>query len=165
MVRYSCADAPLMFAGMPPREKGKVDGGASPEVCGGEDFISALPDDALHHVLSFLPAEDAVRTCVLARRWRHLWKSATGLRIGCGAGKEDELPSLDELRHFVNHLLLRRNGSSIRTCELRFRYTRPRDYDYLCLWIRHVLDRGVRVGLSSSRGRRRSGADNVFFIF
>ncbi|OEL18035.1 hypothetical protein BAE44_0020948, partial [Dichanthelium oligosanthes] len=26
----------------------------------------------LHHILSFLPSYDAVRTCVLARRWRHL---------------------------------------------------------------------------------------------
>jgi hypothetical protein len=32
------------------------------------DHIGTLPDDLLHHVLSFLPVHLAVRTCVLARR-------------------------------------------------------------------------------------------------
>uniref|UniRef100_M8C9X2 F-box domain-containing protein n=1 Tax=Aegilops tauschii TaxID=37682 RepID=M8C9X2_AEGTA len=41
----------------------------------GADRISGLYDELLHHVLSFLPAHEAVRTCVLARRWRHPWKS------------------------------------------------------------------------------------------
>ncbi|KAK8447420.1 hypothetical protein SEVIR_8G069350v4 [Setaria viridis] len=36
----------------------------------GEDSISAPPDALLHDVLSFLPADEAVRTCALARRWR-----------------------------------------------------------------------------------------------
>ncbi|WVZ51229.1 hypothetical protein U9M48_002391 [Paspalum notatum var. saurae] len=140
------ADAPRLFAGMPPRKKGSVDGGASPEVGGNDDFISALPDDALHHVLSFLPAEDAVRTCVLARRWRDLWKSATGLRIGCA--DLANLPHVDDIRKFVNHLLLlRKRDSVIYTCEIRFSCNlRDGDTDpYLNLWIRHVLDRGVRV--------------------
>jgi hypothetical protein len=85
---------------MPPRERAKVDGAASPPDAGG-DRISALPDDVLHHVLSFLPAEDVMRTCLLARRWRHLWKSAIGLRIGFRHG-DRRPPSVDSLRHFVN---------------------------------------------------------------
>jgi hypothetical protein len=48
---------------------------------GGAQRMGALPDDLLHHVLSFLPAHEAVRTCLLARRWRHLWKSVAALRI------------------------------------------------------------------------------------
>jgi hypothetical protein len=34
-----------------------------------EDRISALPDAVLQHALGFLPAQDAVRTCVLGQRW------------------------------------------------------------------------------------------------
>jgi hypothetical protein len=38
-----------------------------------KDFISNLPDDILHHILSLLPAKDAVGTSILARRWESLW--------------------------------------------------------------------------------------------
>ncbi|KAJ3684193.1 hypothetical protein LUZ61_013357 [Rhynchospora tenuis] len=37
------------------------------------DRISSLPDDVLVHVLSFLNTRDAVRTCVLSKRWRNTW--------------------------------------------------------------------------------------------
>ncbi|KAM0904359.1 hypothetical protein ACQ4PT_018068 [Festuca glaucescens] len=57
------------------------EGGTEMAVAGGEDFIGALPDDVLRYVLSFLPSRNAVRTCVLARRWRMLWRSVPALRI------------------------------------------------------------------------------------
>ena len=37
------------------------------------DKISNLPDFILHRILSFLPREDAVRTCVLSKRWGSVW--------------------------------------------------------------------------------------------
>ncbi|KAJ1688811.1 hypothetical protein LUZ63_012966 [Rhynchospora breviuscula] len=37
------------------------------------DRINSLPDDVLAHVLSFLSTRDAVRTCVLSKRWRNTW--------------------------------------------------------------------------------------------
>nr|ACS49621.1 F-box family-1 [Oryza minuta] len=71
------------------------------------DRIGHLPDVVLHHILGLLPAPDAVRTCVLARRWRHLWKSATGLRITDDDGVE--------LHDFVDHLLLLRGRAPLDT--------------------------------------------------
>jgi hypothetical protein len=74
-------DARGLFDGMPLRKMGKFDEGASVEV--GGDRISMLPDALLNHVLSFLPAEEAVRMCLLARQWRQLWKLTAGLHFGC----------------------------------------------------------------------------------
>nr|CDM86213.1 unnamed protein product [Triticum aestivum] len=50
-------------------------------VAGCEDRLSTLPEDVILRLLSFLPSRQAVRTCVLATRWRTLWKSVPALRI------------------------------------------------------------------------------------
>uniref|UniRef100_A0A0D9XQ55 F-box domain-containing protein n=1 Tax=Leersia perrieri TaxID=77586 RepID=A0A0D9XQ55_9ORYZ len=68
------ADTHHLFDGMSQREKAMEASSAA-----GVDNIDDLPDEVLEHVLSFLPSRDAVRTCVLARRWRHLWKAVTAI--------------------------------------------------------------------------------------
>ncbi|OEL18423.1 hypothetical protein BAE44_0020557 [Dichanthelium oligosanthes] len=60
--------------------------GADPELHvavggGAEDRLSDLPDGILEHVLSFLPAEDAVRSSVLSWRWRGAWAHAPALNL------------------------------------------------------------------------------------
>ncbi|KAF8029619.1 hypothetical protein BT93_E2134 [Corymbia citriodora subsp. variegata] len=35
--------------------------------------INDLPDVILEHILSFVPMKDAVRTCVLSKKWQYLW--------------------------------------------------------------------------------------------
>ncbi|CAL4937865.1 unnamed protein product [Urochloa decumbens] len=110
---------------------GKKAGGASPSV--GGDHIGALPDALLHHVISFLPARQAVQTCVLARRWVHLWKSAPGVRIA-----DADAGDFDEVRVFVDNLLLLRGCSRVDTLELKF--TRVSiDMARVRLWIQHAM--------------------------
>ncbi|XP_030506129.2 putative FBD-associated F-box protein At5g22720 [Cannabis sativa] len=43
------------------------------------DRISRLPDAVIHHIMSFLPTEDVVRTCILSKRWKFIWYSVPTL--------------------------------------------------------------------------------------
>uniref|UniRef100_K3YM90 F-box domain-containing protein n=1 Tax=Setaria italica TaxID=4555 RepID=K3YM90_SETIT len=107
----------------------------------------ALPEGILEHILGFLPAPEAVRTSVLARSWRDLWKSATGLRIGCRG--DDSLKSVKELREFVDHVLLRRGDAPLDTCDFRFGEFQQEDVPHVNQWLRHAIVCKVRVFILS----------------
>ncbi|KAJ1276245.1 hypothetical protein BS78_05G199900 [Paspalum vaginatum] len=64
------------------RKRARASGGGNGTFAGGgPDRLSALPDCLLHAVMSFLKAREAVQTCVLSKRWRHLWRSMSCLDI------------------------------------------------------------------------------------
>uniref|UniRef100_A0A0D3HJV8 KIB1-4 beta-propeller domain-containing protein n=1 Tax=Oryza barthii TaxID=65489 RepID=A0A0D3HJV8_9ORYZ len=107
----------------PPKNKAKKAAAASGG--GGErDRIGALPDEVLHHILSFLQAQGSVRTCVLGRPWRHLWKSPTGLRLRV---RSRTPPGV----------LLLRGGAPLDACEISFSRFDGDDQPRAKLWIRH----------------------------
>nr|CAB3484586.1 unnamed protein product [Digitaria exilis] len=82
---------------------------------GGVDRLSALPDELLHSIMSFLMARQTVQTSVLARRWKDLWRSTPCLNIdhhefaggggaalsGCSAGQS----AWSKLHDFTSSLL------------------------------------------------------------
>ncbi|RHN56109.1 putative F-box domain-containing protein [Medicago truncatula] len=45
----------------------------------GQDKISDLPNHIIGSILSFLPAKEAVSTCVLSKRWKNVWIFVTKL--------------------------------------------------------------------------------------
>jgi hypothetical protein len=47
----------------------------------GRDRLSDLPDCLLHSVLSSLRSRQVVQSCLLSRRWRHLWRSVPCLDV------------------------------------------------------------------------------------
>lgn len=142
----SCsADARRLFDRMSPGRSGKRAKKAPIPRESGASSIESLPDGVLQHILGFLPARDAVRSCVLARRWRDLWMFATGLRI-TGNGDDDDM---NELREFVDHLLLLRGIAPLETCELRFTDMADAfsedDTLRVNLWFRHAVRCQARV--------------------
>ncbi|GLT40328.1 hypothetical protein SLA2020_144700 [Shorea laevis] len=40
-----------------------------------KDRFLDLPDEIIHHILSYLPMKVAAQTAVLSRRWKHIWYS------------------------------------------------------------------------------------------
>lgn len=45
------------------------------------DWLSNLPTDILHHILSFLSISDVVKTSLLSRKWRYAWASTPVLNF------------------------------------------------------------------------------------
>ncbi|VAH56072.1 unnamed protein product [Triticum turgidum subsp. durum] len=81
-----------------------------------KDRFEDLPDDVIELLLSFLPTRDAMRTSVLAPRWRTLWKSVPALRLD---GSQFE--SAQVFSNFVNKLLEHRDRTShLHECEIFF---------------------------------------------
>ncbi|CAL4908012.1 unnamed protein product [Urochloa decumbens] len=66
------------------------------------DVISSLPDELLHHILSFTTAREAVQTCVLSMRWLHVWQPLRRLSI-----EGHEFTSKIGFMEFMDNLLLR----------------------------------------------------------
>jgi hypothetical protein len=44
-----------------------------------DDRLSDLPDFVLLHILSFLNTKQVVQTCILSKRWKHLWRRISTL--------------------------------------------------------------------------------------
>ncbi|XP_048537827.1 F-box/LRR-repeat protein At2g29930-like [Triticum urartu] len=110
-----------------------------------EERLSALPDDVLHQVLGFLQADEAVRTCLLAKRWRYLWKSMRRLRINRSGG--EWWGSTDVfLTKFVSCLLLLRDpGSTLDEVEIEYANHFGDDHTWISTWIRHALSCQTQV--------------------
>ncbi|CAN6196708.1 unnamed protein product [Urochloa humidicola] len=54
---------------------------AIPSAAGGEDRLSALPDDVLVQIQGPLRTPDAVRSSLVSRRWRRVWSLLPELRL------------------------------------------------------------------------------------
>ncbi|TVU26416.1 hypothetical protein EJB05_28963, partial [Eragrostis curvula] len=116
----------------------ETSGAKKPAPAGPADRISALPDAVLEHILGFLPADHAVRTSVLAQRWRHLWKSMRRIRItDLDPGK------YTAFRNFMDGILLFRDPSvALDEVELRAFLSYDGEGGWracVSIWIQHLL--------------------------
>ncbi|KAK1678139.1 hypothetical protein QYE76_038987 [Lolium multiflorum] len=130
------------------------------------DRLSSLPDALLHHIMSFLKAWEVVPTCLLARRWRHLWASAPCVDIRTSSSSRDGAPS--ELRDFVNCLLLFRDVSAP-VVTLRLRTTdedeeEAFDDDDADAWIMAALKRRAQVIHVVGHRKFPAPLDSISFV-
>ncbi|XP_061371761.1 putative F-box/FBD/LRR-repeat protein At1g78760 isoform X1 [Gastrolobium bilobum] len=99
-----------------------------------EDRLSDLPDCVLIHLMSFLPTQVAVQTCILSRRWKGLWKRLPTLIL-----HYRHFSSMTSFNRFVPKVLSFRDDS-VPLQHLEFNYNgrvRP-----------HLLKRVLRYALS-----------------
>ncbi|TVU38768.1 hypothetical protein EJB05_12154 [Eragrostis curvula] len=114
-----------MAAAAKKKKPDRIDGQETPDNCDGDempDHISRLPDEVLGTIISLLPTKDGARTQAIARRWRHLWRSAPlNLQVDYHLSSQDRKRVL-----FVTKILADHPGParrfSLRGIRLRDRY-------------------------------------------
>ncbi|KAL6554252.1 hypothetical protein OROMI_019925 [Orobanche minor] len=103
------------------------------------DRISALPDEVVCHILSFLPTRISVSTSILAKRWRSLWAYVPILDFGW-YGNYSLLKSLPDI---ISKVMSLHKGGNISTFRLPSEFDCS-DYE-LEKWIATVIARNVRI--------------------
>lgn len=88
------------------------------------DRIGGLPDSLLLHILSFLPAKEAVATSLISRRWRPLWLSLPSLDLNL-----EGFQSLPFFHRFVDKMLKLVDLKSVKkfVLEIHSSNFKPRD--------------------------------------
>ncbi|KAF3970726.1 hypothetical protein CMV_005602 [Castanea mollissima] len=95
------------------------------------DRISDLPDSILHHILSFLPTEEAIEASYLSKRWNWLWTFASGLSF---YDHQDSEHVIDFAVYVCKTLHLYRSHKLDKFHITDFRYT-PRFECYVDYWV------------------------------
>lgn len=85
------------------------------------DRISSLPEPLLHHILSYLPTQNVVQTCILSKKWAHLWCSVPYLNFNMESHQsttqgKNHLHS--KFSKFIDSVLIRRYGSNVESFRL-----------------------------------------------
>ncbi|KAM0913754.1 hypothetical protein ACQ4PT_011953 [Festuca glaucescens] len=109
----------------------------------GVDRLSSLPDELLHHVMSFLPMPEVVRTSILSVRWRNLWASTPFVHIDYLDFKDERGVDDEKLKEFGDHLLLLRDDA-VCLDEARIFVTHGSSRKSFA-WIRHAIKHKVRL--------------------
>ncbi|KAL2331259.1 hypothetical protein Fmac_018840 [Flemingia macrophylla] len=108
---------------------------------GAEDIISQLHESILGHILSFLPTMEAIRTCVLSKRWIDVWESITNVKFDDSVLCHGKKMQKEQYVYFVNTMLLHHvNNQSVSLCLTCYHY----DSLHVSAWISSILKRGVQ---------------------
>ncbi|CAL5067928.1 unnamed protein product [Urochloa decumbens] len=107
------------------------------------DRLSALSDDLLRHVLSFLPAEMVVQTTVLSKRWVDLWRSVPGINLDLGhfrrGATERWIASWERMENFTNNLLIQHNAPCLDAFRFHATCANPEPLRHVDRWVRRAI--------------------------
>lgn len=110
----------------------------------GEDRLSSLPDELIHHILGFSDVRLAVQTSILSKRWKLIWTSLPFLNFT--KFEQGSVPiftsSVVEFKFINNLFSFRNHDSEILILNLSFCYEQPRYLVYNIL--AYAISRNVR---------------------
>ncbi|XP_056159981.1 F-box protein At5g03100-like isoform X1 [Syzygium oleosum] len=114
------------------------------------DLITAMPDAVIHHIFSFLPLKDVVKTSALSKRWHSAWTTTAHLVF------DDVLPCnpddtySPDFPSLVDSVLIRCTSPTVKRFHItNFEYDEAL-HPKLDLWLRFAEGRRVedlRLGL------------------
>ncbi|KAJ4808792.1 F-box/RNI-like superfamily protein [Rhynchospora pubera] len=120
------------------------------------DMISSLPDCLIHFIMSFLTAQEAVRTCILSKRWEKLWTTLPFLDFDMSKFECDDKPDgrgcidgkFERFLDFVSMTLLRRDTTDMHKFHVSFSGKMHRSSKrvmFIRSWIVYALKHNVQV--------------------
>ncbi|TKY49267.1 F-box/FBD/LRR-repeat protein [Spatholobus suberectus] len=111
---------------------------------GVDGITSKLPESLISHILSFLPAKDAVRTSVLSKRWMYHWTSITKLDLDDSVfySPKKKTGGKQFFVNFVYRALLLTKSPSMESFSLEI--TNKYDASLVNTWISGILNRNVK---------------------
>ncbi|KAL6649507.1 hypothetical protein ACP70R_013731 [Stipagrostis hirtigluma subsp. patula] len=107
------------------------------------DRLSALPDDLLHLILTFVgDATDVTRTAVLSRRWRRLWIQARHLAFLDTRVIGGTVPC--RFAGFVDWVLTRRGGAAMASLDIDMSRSPHAPETRVNAWLRYAARNATR---------------------
>ena len=104
-----------------------------------QDRLGDLPECLIHHILSLMETKDAIRTCVLSKRWRYLWAS-----VPCLNFSSKSFIRLVDFKKFVQWVLSHRDACQVKVLiYYRFGVDYATDQSLLNKVIEYAACRGV----------------------
>ncbi|GER43030.1 F-box/RNI-like/FBD-like domains-containing protein [Striga asiatica] len=101
------------------------------------DKLSSLPDEAICHILSFLPTKLSMATSVLGKRWRFLWAHVLSLHFSEDDFREEGTQASD----IIHRVILQHKAKRMDTLALcNFKCN---EYQ-LETWIMTAIERGIQ---------------------
>ncbi|CAL5067929.1 unnamed protein product [Urochloa decumbens] len=111
----------------------------------GRDRLSALPDELLHRVLSFLPSQQVVRTTVLSKRWTDLWRSVPCIDLDFWNFPRhlelemDWAGAWERMKDFTNNLLMLHRAPCLDAFRLNVLFHGHDETRHMDPWVRRAI--------------------------